>query len=432
LSSPDGRLPAWQRTLSATAATTAPGLLVRLSGGAAPFPVQLVAYGTAVVAAAFMLAWACEAAQVDFAHGIVVAAVAFVAILPEFIVEVHFALIGQAEYVTANLTGASRLLLGFAVALPAAVALLPGRRRLGPLELAPPHLIELAILALGALWSMRGVLAGRLTLLDSVVLISLYGLYLRRVSGAGGESAPPMGVAEQLAELPREDRRRWVGGMMLFAAAVILLTAVPFGDAVLGSGALVGISPYLLLQWIVPVATETPELVVAFVLLTHGRGGQSIAVLLAGAVSQYTLALGVLPLAYAAGAASGPLPLAGRERVELLLTVGVALYAVASLINLRLSRGDSSIMLMLFAGQLLLPSVVVRIVFAVMFWAVAVDILASERRRLPALAAALRSPRAANRAARAATQPSDRDRSRRDRSHRQSRSGAVGGRSRRP
>jgi cation:H+ antiporter len=398
---------------------TAPGLLVRLSGGAAPYPVQLVAYGTAVVAAAFMLAWACEAAQVDFAHGIVVSAVAFVAILPEFIVEVHFALTAQAQYVAANLTGASRLLLGFAVALPAAVALLPGPRRLGPLELAPPHRIELA------------VLAGRLTLLDSAVLISLYGLYLRRVAGAGGESPPPMGVAEQLAELPKEDRRRWVGGLMLFAAAVILLTAVPFGDAVLGSGALVGISPFLLLQWIVPVATETPELVVAFVLLTHGRGGQSIAVLLAGAVSQYTLALGVLPLAYAAGAASGPLPLAGRERVELLLTVGVARYAVAALMNLRLSRGDSSIMLALFAGQLLLPSVVTRLVFSVMFWAVALDVLAAERRRLPELAAALRPPRA-RRAARAARLPSDRDRTRRDRSHRRSPSGGAGGHSRRP
>jgi cation:H+ antiporter len=408
---------------------TGPGLLVRLSGGAAPYPVQLVAYGTAVVAAAFMLAWACEAAQVDFAHGIVVSAVAFVAILPEFIVEVHFALTAQTEYVAANLTGASRLLLAFAVALPAAVALVPGSRRLGPLELAPPQRIELAILALGALWSMRAVLAGKLTLLDAAVLISLYGLYLRRVAGAGGESPPPMGIAEQLAELPKDERRRWVGGLMLFAAVVILLTAVPFGDAVLGSGALVGISPFLLLQWIVPVATETPELVVAFVLLTHGRGGQSIAVLLAGAVSQYTFALGMLHVAYAAGAASGPMPLAGRERVELLLTVGVALYATAALVNLRLSRGDSSIMLALFAGQLLLPSVVTRLVFAVMFWVVALDVLAAERHRLPALAAALRPPRV-TRAARAARLPSDRDRSRRDRSHGQSPSGGAAGRSR--
>jgi cation:H+ antiporter len=177
---------------------------------------------------------------------------------------------------------------------------------------------------------------------------------------------------------------------MLYAALTILVTAVPFGHAVLGTGAIVGISPFLLLQWIVPLATETPELVVAFVLLTHGRGGQSIAVLLAGAVSQYTLALGTLPLAYAAGPAVGPLPLAAREQAELLLTIAVAMYAVAALVELRLSRADSSIMFALFVGQFLLPSIAIRLVFAVVYATIAVDVLVAERRRLPSLVGALR------------------------------------------
>jgi cation:H+ antiporter len=385
---------AWQRKLAGTAACTVPGLLVRLSG-TAPYPMQLAAYGAAVVAAAFMLAWACEAAQVDVAHGLVVAVVAFVAILPEYIVEVHFALIGEAQYVTANLTGASRLLLGFAAAMPAVVALLPARWRphqMGPLALAEPHRVELAILVMGALWSMRGVVTGHLTVLDSVVLISLYVLYLRRVVVAGDEGSEPIGVAAELAALPRDERRRWAGGLMLFSAVVILLTAVPFGNAVLGTGAIVGISPYLLLQWIVPIATETPELVVSFVLLTHRRGGQSIAVLLAGAVSQYTLALGTLPLAYLASPRSGPLPLAARERVELFLTVGVALFAVAAFVSLRLSRADSTIMLGLFAAQFIVPSVLVRVAVALVFWTMAVDVLFAERRHLPKLVAALKPP----------------------------------------
>jgi cation:H+ antiporter len=216
---------------------------------------------------------------------------------------------------------------------------------------------------------------------------------------------------------------------MAYAAFVILMTAVPFGEAVLGAGAIVGISPYLLLQWIVPVATETPEIVVAFVLLTHGRGGQSIAVLLAGAVSQYTIALGTLPLAYAIGPAVGPLPLAGRERVELLLTVGVALYAVGALLTLRLSRGDSSIMLAAFAGQLLVPTVVTRLFFAVVFWTVAMDIFLAERRRLPALLAALRPPhRTGGRGADSRPPPLGRGRSRRARSRTPSRAGAAAGR----
>jgi cation:H+ antiporter len=384
----------WQRRLASTAAVTAPGLLVRLGGGVAPYPIQLLAYGAAVVAAAFMLAWACEAAQVDIAHGVVVAAVAFVAILPEYIVEVHFAFTGQAAYVTANLTGASRLLLGVCVALPAAVALLPRRWRpeaIGPVALAPPQRVELAILSLASLWALRGVVTGRLTLLDSAVLIALYGLYLRRAAASSEGGPEPIGVAAQIAALPRAERRRWSAGLMLFAALVILLTAVPFGDAVLGTGAIVGISPYLLLQWIVPVATETPELVVASVLLTHGRGGQSAAVLLAGAVSQYTLALGTLPLAYLVGAGTGPLPLATQERIEVLLSIGVALYAVSALITLRLSRGDATIMLGLFAAQLLLPALLTRLALALAFLVIAVDVLLSERRHVGSLARALLS-----------------------------------------
>jgi cation:H+ antiporter len=385
--------PALEQRLALTAALTAPGLFVRLAGHATPYPLQVVAYGTAVIAAAFMLAWATEAAQVDIGHGVVIALVAFVAILPEYVVEVHYAIVGHAEYVTANLTGASRLLLGFAVGLPAVVGLLRGRwgtAPIGRISLASPHRLELAILGAGSLWGMRGVARGQLTLLDSLVLIALYVFYLRRVSVIGGEGPPPVGVAEQLADLPAEQRKRWVGALMLYAAVVILITAVPFGDAVLGTGTLVGIKPYLLLQWIVPLATEAPELVVAFVLLTHGRGGQSLAVLLAGAVSQYTLALGTLPLAYRLGAGVGPLPLPGRERIELLLTTGVGLYAIASLVMLRLSRGDSATMLALFTAQFLLPSVYTRLAFAIVFWVVAIDILIAERRSLPVLLAALR------------------------------------------
>jgi len=382
----------WQRRLAATAAATVPGLVVRLSAGVVPPPLQLLAYGGAVIAAAFLLAWACEAAQIDVARGLVMAAVAFVAILPEYIVELHFAFIGHAEYVTANLTGASRLLLGVCVALPAAVALLPRRwrpARVAAVVLDPAQRLELAILGAGSLWALRGVVRGELSALDSIVLVALYGLYLVRAAASTAGGPEPVGIAAQLAALPARERRQWVVWLMGFAATVILLTAVPFGDAVLATGSMVGVSPYLLLQWLVPVATETPELVVAFVLLTHGRGGQSVAVLLAGAVSQYTLALGTLPIAYVAGAGAGPLPLAGRERVELLLSIGVALYAVASLVTLRLSRGDTAIMLSLFTAQLLLPAVVTRLGLALAFLALAVDVLGHERRSVPRLLRAL-------------------------------------------
>src|SRR5215207_5139472 len=93
----------------------------------------------------------------------------------------------------------------------------------------------------------------------------------------------------------------------------------------------------------------------------------------------------------------GPLPLPARERIELLLSVGVALYAVASLVLLRLSRGDSAVMLALFTAQFLLPSAFTRFAFAVIFWVVAIDILWAERRSLPLLFATLRPSAPADR-----------------------------------
>jgi cation:H+ antiporter len=118
-------------------------------------------------------------------------------------------------------------------------------------------------------------------------------------------------------------------------------------------------------------------------------------VLLSAAVSQYTLALGTLPVAFHLGAGAGPLPLQPREQLELFLTVGVALYAVAALVRLQLSRGDATIMLMLFALQFLLPNVFTRGVLAVVFLALAVDVFVSERGGLPSLVSALRArPRA--------------------------------------
>jgi hypothetical protein len=89
------------------------------------------------------------------------------------------------------------------------------------------------------------------------------------------------------------------------------------------------------------------------------------------------------------GAGTGPLALAGRERIELFLSIAVALYAVAALVSLRLSRGDTAIMLALFSAQFLLAAVFTRAILAVAFMALALDVLASERRHLPSLAAAL-------------------------------------------
>jgi cation:H+ antiporter len=384
----------WQARLATMAACTAPGVLARMGGLHLPPPLAMLVYGGAVMAAAFLLGAAAEVAELDAPPGIAVAGVAFVAVLPEYTIEVYFAFSGHVEFVTASLTGSTRLLLSCAVGMPAIAAAILARRGQAPprvVDLAPQRRLDLAVIAAASLYAPVIIVRGHLAWPDALVLLGLYALYMRRLGGGAPEAPHLVGIAAQLGALPRRDRLRWVGGLMSFSAVAVLITAEPFAQAVMATGTAAGVSPYLLVQWLVPLATETPELVVAFVLVQHARPGQAVAVLLSSAVSQWTFALGTLPLAYAAGAGHGPLPLLANERIELLLTAGQGLMAVAVLVTLRLRRSDAIVMLTMFALQLVLANVIVRTLLAVAYLAMAVDLLTSERAALRWLAHALRA-----------------------------------------
>src|SRR4051812_32730045 len=131
----DGR--PWQRQLFTALGCAAVGVLVRF---ATFIPVQLATVGLAigVIGAAFLLGWAADAGEAVFHGGLVLAAVALATVLPELIIEVRFAFTQQSELVTANLTGATRLLLVGAITMPLAVAYVAYRRR------EPPVAIRLA------------------------------------------------------------------------------------------------------------------------------------------------------------------------------------------------------------------------------------------------------------------------------------------------
>jgi cation:H+ antiporter len=387
-------LPMWQARLALMAACTLPGILARVGGAHVPPPLGMALFGGAVMAAAFMLGSAAEAAEIDAPPGIAVAGVALVAVLPEYVIEIYFAFTGHVEFVTASLTGSTRLLLSVAVGMPALVLLLRGARgrtRLPTVELAPDKRVDLAIIAAASLYAPVIVLRGHLAWPDAIVLIGLYAVYLHRVST--GEPEPPhlVGIAAELGELSRRQRRRWVLGIMAFSAVAVLITAEPFAQSTLMTGQTVGLSPYLLVQWLVPLATETPELVVAYLLVRHDRPGQAVAVLLSSAVSQWTLALGTLPVAYVVGAGQGSLALLHRESIEMLLTTGQGLLAVAALVTLRIQQRDAVLMVGLFVVQVVLPSTLVRAALGVVYLVLAIGMLRDERWAARSLLAALSS-----------------------------------------
>ena len=168
------------------------------------------------------------------------------------------------------------------------------------------------------------------------------------MQGTPDEEPAVVGVAAGLLSLPARYRRPAIAALIVVAGAVVVAIANPFADALLATGASLGIDPYLLIQSVVPVATEAPEFVVVAVLVANHRPAQGLALFLASSVSQWTLGLGALPIAYLAGEAGPSMPLAAREQLELGFTIALTLFVVAALATLRPERADA----LLIAGRL--------------------------------------------------------------------------------
>jgi cation:H+ antiporter len=360
------------------------GVGVHFAGAIVPAPVATVALGVGLVGAAFMLAWAADAGESVFSGGLVLASIALVTVLPELVIEVRFAYIQATDLVTANLTGATRLLLTGATVLPLFVALLARRRgeATSPILLGDNRRIELGLLLVAALFAVPIAILGAVTVFDGVILVGLYVLYARRVGGTPEEEAAVVGVAAGLLSLPQRYRRAAVAALIVGAAAVVLLIANPFADALLATGTSAGIDPYILIQSVVPVATEAPEVVVVSVLVLNRRPAQGMAVFLAASVSQWTLGLGALPLAFMAGGGGLSMPLAPREQLELGLTVAVTLYLVAALATLRPERFEAYMFSAVFVVNLVHHAPVVRFASAFVLLVFAIDLLISRRRHI--------------------------------------------------
>ena len=371
----------WRYPLFVAAGCAIFGVVVHQARPVLPVQAEMIGLGVGMIGASFMLAWAADAGESVFSGGFVLAAVALVTVLPEFIIEVRFAYIQSAELVTANLTGATRLLLTGAIGLPLLVAFMARSRGRSapPLELAPTRRLELGILLITAVFAIHVAVRGSLTIFDGVILIALYVLYARRVQGTPDEEPAVVGVAAGLLSLPPAYRRLSITALIVLPAVVVITIGNPFADALLQTGTSLGLDPYLLIQSVVPAATEAPEFVVVSILVINHRPAQGLALFLASSVSQWTLGMGALPLAYAAGGGGISMPLAAREQLEVGFTIAVTLFVVAALATLRPERVDAYLMLSVFVVQLIYPSPFIRFAATFVLLVFAIDLLIARR-----------------------------------------------------
>jgi cation:H+ antiporter len=379
----------------------APAMVARVGGLHLDPAAALLIYGAAVVSASFLLAWGAEAAQIDVSGGLAIAALALIAVLPEYTIDLYYAYVSghnpdYTQYAAANMTGSNRLLMGLGWPVVVLVGVVVERRarRAGAakstgLELEPANRVELGFLLIAGVVAFAIPASGRIHLALGLALLAWFGFYLYKVSHGDVEEPDLIGTAAALGELPDRGRRVVVAGLFLVSGAVILLCAKPFADNLVDAGTELGIDRFLLVQWLAPLASEAPEFIIATIFAARGKGTAAIAMLLSSKVNQWTLLIGSLPLAHLLGGGGFSLELDSRQVEEVLLTATQTLMGVALILALRFSRASAWALLGLFVVQFPLTATTGRLALCGVYIAVAVAGMIVNRRNL---AATLRAP----------------------------------------
>lgn len=365
-----------------------------------PPSLAALVYGVAIIGAAFVLAWAAEAAQVDVSAGLALAVLALLAVLPEYAVDFVFSFQAGQIYAEAgeclpgpdganpcslalaNMTGANRVLVGVGwplVVMIASIAAYRARRsgaggspsaHVGCVQMPRVMSAEIVFLGIATLYSLTLPLRHTLTLVDAAVLVAIFALYAWRLAKAPAHEPDLIGTSAWVGSRPTTQRRATYISMFVVAALVILATAEHFAENLVQTGTELGVDPFVLVQWVAPLASEAPELIVACLYAWRLKASDALGTLLSSKVNQWTLLVGTIPLVFAlsAGTTDG-LPIDTQQRFELLITAAQSLFAVSLLINLGLTLRSAVALFTLFGVQFVssvtMPAEIDRIVIIV-------------------------------------------------------------------
>jgi cation:H+ antiporter len=333
-----------------------PAALIRVGALTPSVEVATLCYGLAVVGAAFAMAWGAEAAEHDIPRALALTVVALLAVFPEYAVDIIFAFkAGQdpayAPFAAANMTGSNRLLLGLGWPMVSMVAWLARGQRV--LHLGRDASLPLFFLGGATIYSFTIPLRSNVGLIDSLILISAFGAYAYLAAREETHEPDLVGPAATIGALSTRNRRLTIVGLFSFAFLAIGLSAEPFAEGLVRTGARLGIDEFLLVQWLAPLASEAPEFLVAALLAMRGKSGAALALLLSAKLNQWTLLIGSLPLAYSLGAGHfAGLPLDARQIAEILLTASQSLFGVAVLASLTFTLSEAALLAGLFTAQL--------------------------------------------------------------------------------
>jgi cation:H+ antiporter len=327
-----------------------------------------------ILASAFLVAWGAEAAQFLISQGLALAILAWLQTLPEFAVEAVIAWDAgrdpeRARLAIANLTGAIRLLIGlgwpmvyfvFVAGRPSATKRLPrihlGREHAAEIMGLVPPLLYFAVI----LWKAR------FSWVDALVLIACYLAYLwvlfRHRAPARESLGDASAVSRWAYRQPGWRRPAAIAALFLGGGLLLFVTAHPFLESMLALAGLVGVSQFVLVQWVAPFLSEFPEKVSAFY---WARRASHVPLALMNLVSsninQWTVLAAMIPLVYGYSSLHHhgvwlDFRFDAAQRLEILLTLLQSVVALLVLATMEFGWRDAAVLFVLWLAQFLRPT----------------------------------------------------------------------------
>ena len=370
-----------------------PGLVLRVSGAHLDPALTAVVYGLGILGGAFLLSWAAEVAQLDVSASLAIAVLALIAILPEYSIEAVLAwkagasydpalgqITSRMELVAANVTGSNRLLIG--LGWPVVILIFWAKRRFA-LDLRGRISLEITMLIAATIAVFLIFFMRQIHVVVAAALVLVYFYYLWTSSRKEVEEPELMGAAAFIGSLSVRRRRTAVALLFLYSIAVILAAAEPFVESLVKAGELLGIDQFVLIQWIAPLASESPEIVIAALFSLRANPRAGITTLIAAEVTQLTLLIGSIVFIFSASA--GQLlsfQLDSRQAVEFLLTASVSVFAITLVASRLMSWRGGFALLGLFIIHLFFMEISQRLVFVYMYLGLALALGVFNLRRI--------------------------------------------------
>ena len=367
------------------ALTGVPAFILRFSGADLDPVVTAIIYGLGIVGGAFLLSWGAEAAQLDVSASFAIAVLALIAILPEYAIEAVLAwdagnsydaatrvVTPEMQRVAANVTGSNRLLIGLGWSL---VILIFWLKRRQSLDLRGRLSLEITMLIAATAMTFVVFFMEQVHVVVAAILIAMYVYYLWASSRQPSEEPELIGPSLVIGNLPARKRRTAVAVLFVYSAAVILVAAEPFVDSLVEMGSELGIDDFILIQWIAPLASESPEIIVAILFSLRANAMAGITTLISAEVNQLTVLIGSMVVVFSASVGE-PLNflLDARQSTEFFLTAAVSVLAIVLILPRRIWWGAGLILLVLFFVHLPFTSADEREIFGYIYLGLAAGV----------------------------------------------------------